>query len=101
MTNQWAFLDLWELLSTFFTDFLESTLVDHEVYMIFAEVTIVTIVEKKFANVKYEMSKGAKLGGASGARAPPLFLSRPKSIYMSRFFRVKITPNFPLCTTTF
>ena len=52
--------------------------------MIFAEVTIVTIVEKKFANVKYEMSKGAKLGGASGARAPPLFLPRPESICISK-----------------
>ena len=48
------------------------------------------------------MYKGAKLGGAS-ACAPPLFLPRPESIYISRVFGVKITPKFPapLSTPTF
>ena len=41
------------------------------------------------------MYKGAILGGASSARAPPLFLPRPESIYISRFFGVKIPRNSP------
>ena len=46
----------------------------------------------KIAHV-YRISKGAILGGASSARALPLFLPRPESIYISRFFGVKIPRN--------
>ena len=41
------------------------------------------------------MSKGAKLVGAVGARAPTLFLPRPEFASIFSPFRGKNTPKFP------